>query len=121
MEPKGSQKAAKIDSKGGPQGFKMEYKCMHFGNASIDFFLLTGATRKRMWALAPKSKNRFSSQCKLPSWKLLPKIASFCVISESCGGSKRKSLTMGALAPICASSIYIYIYIYKYIERERYR
>ena len=55
MEPKGSQKAAKIDSKGGPQGFKMEYKCMHFGNGSIDFFLLTGARRKRMWALASKT------------------------------------------------------------------
>ena len=56
MEPTGSEKAAKIDSKGGPQGFKMEYKCMHFGNASIDFFLLTGARRKRMWALAPKTR-----------------------------------------------------------------
>ena len=33
-----------------------------------------------------------------------------CVSSESCGGSNRKSLTMGALAPICASSIYIYIH-----------
>ena len=42
MEPKGSQKAAKIDSKGGPQGFKMEYKCMHFGNGSIDFFFVDG-------------------------------------------------------------------------------
>ena len=55
MEPKGSQKAPKIDSKGGPQGLKIEEKCMHFGNGSIVFvFWLTGAGRKRMWALAPK-------------------------------------------------------------------
>ena len=115
--PRGAKRLRKLIQKEVHRGSKWNINACILETLRSIFFVDGGQAEKDVGfspknkRLQPSSKNRFSSQCKLPSWKLLPKIASFCVISESCGGSKRKSLTMGALAPICASSIYIYIYI----------
>ena len=75
---------------------------MHFGNGSIDFFLLTGARRKRMWALALIEES-ISVTVQMSVMGIAAKDWQHCVSSESCGGSNRNSLMLGADAATCAN------------------
>ena len=102
--PRGAKRLRKLIQKEVHRGSKWNINACILETVRSIFFLLTRARRKRMWALASKtggfSPHRGIDFRQISVIGIVAKDWQHCVSSGSCGGSKRKSLTMGALAPI---------------------